>query len=314
MPRVIGLVADDLTGACDAAAPFLRGGRVLVELWPVRVADSADDVACRAVSTDGRDLDPAQAQARAREATQRLLDLGARPYKKLDSRLRGHVCAELAGALEAWPGRALLCPALPAEGRVTAGGRQLAGEEVIELRPLIAGLEDRVEIRDAATEGDLDAVAAELVARPDVMPAGSAGLAAAMAGRLYPAARRSPGWRPARRPLGLVGSKTDISAEQLERARAEGWDIRHRSREDAVDPREHDALFLSGGGTAQGVLEALGARGVELLGEAIPRAPVGRVIGGRHEGLTVCVKSGGFGGPDAMSRIFATLVAGAATA
>src|SRR5579871_1986666 len=138
---MIGLVADDVTGACDSAAPFLRGGRVLVALWPQLPADhELEGAACVAISTDGRDQEAAEARARAEAATRHLVDLGARPYKKVDSRLRGHVAAELAGVMDAWRGRILLCPALPAEGRLTIGGEQVIGEERSPIAPLTTGL------------------------------------------------------------------------------------------------------------------------------------------------------------------------------
>lgn len=308
---MIGLVADDLTGACDSASPFLRGGRVVVSLWPDRPgAEEISGLAAIAISTDGRDQDPAEARARARDATRDLLELGAHPFKKVDSRLRGHVADELAGVLEAWRGRVLLCPALPAEGRLTIDGRQVVGDEVIDIGAATAGLARRVEARDAASEGDLDGIAAEVLKRRDVLPAGAAGLAAALARALYPDPKPSPGWPPAWRPLGLVGSKTDVSAEQLQLAIAAGWEVRRRTRQDVTEVEGHDALFLSGGSTAHDVLDGLGARRLELLGDAVPRAPVGRVVGGPHDGLLVCVKSGGFGGPDAVSRIFQRLVDG----
>ena len=304
---MVGLIADDVTGACDSAVPFLAGGRVLMALWPHLPA--AEDAACLAITTDGRDQPAEAARARARAATDHVLGLGARPYKKLDSRLRGHVSEELQGVLEAWPGRVLLCPALPAEGRVTAGGRQCHGGEVVDLRE-IAGTDGRVVLRDAATDADLDRVAAEVTADPQLLPAGSAGLAAALARALHPGRRLSGAWPAVRRPLGLVGSKTEVTLIQVERAITAGHPIQHRGRDGRLELGDHDALFVSGGGTAQGVLTELGASGLELCGEVVPRAPVGFVRDGPHAGLLMCVKSGGFGGPDAIADIFRGLLRG----
>ena len=305
---MIAIVADDLTGACDSASPFLRGGQVTVSLWP-HLSEPGERAAV-AISTDGRDQDAAEARARARDATAHVMQLGARPYKKVDSRMRGHVAEELAGVLEAWPGRVLLCPALPAEGRLTIGGRQVVGEEITDLVALTSGLGDRVVLRDAVTDAELDEIAAEVLESTDLLPAGAAGLAAALARAIHPDPYPMPGWPAARNPLGLVGSKTEVSADQLVRAAAAGWTIRRRTRHEPVDLAGHDALFMSGGGTAHGVLAELGARAVQLLGDAVPRAPVGRVVGGEHDGLLICVKSGGFGGPEAVAQIFARLVEG----
>jgi D-threonate/D-erythronate kinase len=59
-------------------------------------------------------------------------------------------------------------------------------------------------------------------------------------------------------------------------------------------------LVLSGGATAQVVLEQLGTSVLDLLGEALPGLPVARA--GR---LTVATKSGGFGEADSLVRLLA---------
>jgi len=72
---VIGLLADDLTGACDSAAPFLGEGRVLVSIWPAFAPDSS--AACLAISTETRDGTPEEARTRSRQAVHLLLTAGA---------------------------------------------------------------------------------------------------------------------------------------------------------------------------------------------------------------------------------------------
>jgi len=301
---VIGLLADDLTGACDSAAPFLGEGRVLVSIWPAFAPDSS--AACLAISTETRDGTPEEARTRSRQAVHLLLTAGAnRIFRKVDSRLRGHLRDELAGALDAWPGRCLLAPALPAEGRLTVGGRQLVDGAAIDIGTLLDGLE-RVEIRDAATDDDLSALAAAVDADRELMPAGTNGLAAALAR----GSAAAPGWPACARPLGLVGSKTEVSVAQVEAALAAGWEVRRRARGDAVELEGHDALFLSGGGTASGVLADLGATQLELLGQALPRVPVGRLLDGPRRGLVVALKSGGFGGVDAIAAVLTRLRSG----
>ena len=311
---MIGLLADDLTGACDSAAPFLGEGRVLVSIWPAFAPDSS--AACLAISTETRDGTPEEARTRSRQAVHLLLTAGAnRIFRKVDSRLRGHLREELAGALDAWPGRCLLAPALPAEGRLTVGGRQLVDGAAIDIGTLLDGLE-RVEIRDAATDDDLSALAAAVDADRELMPAGTNGLAAALAR----GSAAAPGWPACARPLGLVGSSdrgtmragslAEVSVAQVEAARAAGWEVRRRARGDAVELEGHDALFLSGGGTASGVLADLGATQLELLGQALPRVPVGRLLDGPRRGLVVALKSGGFGGVDAIAAVLTRLRSG----
>lgn len=113
MSATLTLLADDLTGACDTGTLFAGAGAVPVSVWPriggqgrVRVAD-----------TESRTLAPPAAAARVTGAS-RALPAG-RYFKKIDSTLRGRIGAEV-DALMAVAGTAtaLLCPALPAQGRI----------------------------------------------------------------------------------------------------------------------------------------------------------------------------------------------------
>src|SRR5215217_1866341 len=90
------IIADDLTGALDAAAPFAMRGistavALNVEGLPQAIATGARVVG---VSTDSREVAPEA----AREAVARAL--AALPadtalFKKVDSRLKGNIEAEL---------------------------------------------------------------------------------------------------------------------------------------------------------------------------------------------------------------------------
>jgi D-threonate/D-erythronate kinase len=173
----IGLVADDLTGGCDSALPFLAAGPVLVGLWP-HVPEP--DVACAAVSTETRS-EPGLARMRGRAAAMRLN--GDLLYRKLDSMLRGNPVADLESARAVTRGRCLVAPALPGEGRTTVGGVQRWPGGEVDLRVLLAPLvvDGFVELRDASTDADLDRVAEDALAHGDRVLAGSAGLSAALA-------------------------------------------------------------------------------------------------------------------------------------
>src|SRR5215831_17502605 len=190
----VGLIADDLTGACDSALPFLAMGPVRVGIWP-HMPDA--EVACMAVSTESRAESASVAYDRSREAAARLrCDL---VYRKLDSLLRGNAVADLAGVLTATGiSRCVVAPALPGEGRTTAGGVQRwpGGEE--DLSALFATLAGRVEVRDAASDADLDRIAHELLARGDGLAAGTAGLPPHWPGR-WAWGRHQPQHRPGAR-------------------------------------------------------------------------------------------------------------------
>jgi uncharacterized protein YgbK (DUF1537 family) len=116
------LIADDLTGACDAGALFCGRGRVGVFFdgqapgpeWEVAVIDS-----------ESRALPAPEAARAVHDAAQRLgprLRSGL-VLKKIDSTLRGAVGAELEALLDVTGRRAaLVCPAFPAQGRTVVHG------------------------------------------------------------------------------------------------------------------------------------------------------------------------------------------------
>lgn len=116
------LIADDLTGACDAAAPF--AGHRLVGIF-VDPASPGDEWNVAAVDTESRGFAPPAAAEAVRTAVGRLGPRLARTllFKKIDSTLRGAVGAETEALLTSSGRRtALLCPAFPGQQRVVVGG------------------------------------------------------------------------------------------------------------------------------------------------------------------------------------------------
>lgn len=123
-----GVLADDLTGACDTGVAFsARGARVLVLTSPEAPLPGPDAAAAApwdvvVLNTDSRHLAPDLAARRVRDGRDRL-ERGGWPvrYKKIDSTLRGPLAAEAAPLLAA--GTLLVAaPAFPAAGRTVAGG------------------------------------------------------------------------------------------------------------------------------------------------------------------------------------------------
>ncbi len=243
----VTIVADDLTGACDAGTLFAGKSPVPVAVWP----DPPVAAPVSVVDTESRDLAAAEATRRVRRA----LGPGARAgatvwFKKIDSTLRGHAGAELAALLRATGlESALVCPAFPAQGR-TVVDRQLFvnGEPrasvVDRLRPEVdrplawiplgdvrAGgvaltarvmrLAGMVVVADAETDADLDAlVGAALALEAPPLLAGSAGLARALAERLGLLA--GPASLPTGRWLIVAGSLSPSTRRQIAEARRAG--------------------------------------------------------------------------------------------
>jgi len=243
----VTIVADDLTGACDAGTLFAGKSPVPVAVWP----DPAVAAPVSVVDTESRDLEAAEASRRVRRA----IGPGARAgatvwFKKIDSTLRGHAGAELAALLRATGvSSALVCPAFPAQGR-TVVDRQLFvnGEPhasvVDRLRPEVdrplawiplgdvrAGgialtarvmrLAGMIAVADAETDADLDALlGAALALEAPPLLAGSAGLARALAERLGLLA--GPASLPPGRWLIVAGSLSPSTRRQIAEARRAG--------------------------------------------------------------------------------------------
>ncbi|ABR46461.1 type III effector Hrp-dependent outers [Alkaliphilus metalliredigens QYMF] len=64
-----------------------------------------------------------------------------------------------------------------------------------------------------------------------------------------------------------------------------------------------DTIVSSGGDTSQKLLDALNAKGIHLESEILSGIPVGRVIDGIADGMTIVTKSGGFGDQDSLIKV-----------
>src|SRR6266567_3699117 len=147
----VTVIADDLTGACDAGALF--AGRGPVSVFVGALAPSADWPAA-AVDTESRGLAAAEAATRMRRTVAGIA--GRRDgtvFKKIDSTFRGPIASELAALLEAMQASTVLvCPAFPAQGRTVLNGMLLvdgvpAHETPVGLDPAYPGpLSDLLDI------------------------------------------------------------------------------------------------------------------------------------------------------------------------
>jgi D-threonate/D-erythronate kinase len=199
------LIADDLTGACDAAVQFsARGCRAVVALELGAGAPNPDVLA---VSTESRGLSREESRQAIGDMAVRLADTKARIlFKKIDSTLRGNAGAEIAATVSAFGcDAAVITPAFPAMKRIVADGwLRVAG--LVEFEPVEIGAyfqaqglashrhvcagEVAVAIgggvryvsTDAVCDADLDAVLETMMEwKGRILWAGSAGLAAALA-------------------------------------------------------------------------------------------------------------------------------------
>jgi uncharacterized protein YgbK (DUF1537 family) len=260
-----------------------------------------------AITTNSRSDEPALAAGKVARA---VADLPPHDllYKKIDSVLRGNTYAEIA-ALGERP--AIACSAFPDQGRVVQAG--VAHPPGIDLRSV---LPPWVEIRDAATNAELDDIAADALLRtPTPLLIGSAGLARAVARLIRPIPPLEP-FVPGHATVVLaIGSTSETTREQI------AWLLQHLPRnfilyeidvrqprpgqlsllKDDLARRRDGGLILSGGDTALLVCDLLGVSAIALEREVLPGMPLGRLVGGVADGLAVITKSGGFGAPDALA-------------
>lgn len=248
------IIADDLTGAADAAAAYgpTHTSSVILDVegaWP-----EADILS---VNTESRYLPAADAAAAVTSAVGRSLEQHRRIFKKIDSLLRGNVGGEIAATLArltqgGGKGLALVAPAFPATGRTTRGGIvHVAGIPNIEgtfggdvanaLAPggltveVVAGESGRTPeelashlrdvqgrgidavVLDASSDEDLKriAAAAELLDFPTLL-VGSGGLAGHIAAGGDRADARDEQARHITRTLTVIGSYSSLARRQIQ--------------------------------------------------------------------------------------------------
>ena len=249
---MIGVVADDLTGAGDASVQFARRGwDVFLSLENKYVSGSSRTVtgptwtsdAVIAVTTDARALGNDIASTRTSDAVGALMTLGVdRLFVKVDSTMRGSVRGQVAGALSAWTtiypeAHAVVCPAYPAMGRTVESNRVLVRGEAVEttvfgrdpVTPVTTGdmtqllsVSPTLRVMDASTDSDLMEIASLISgAGSAAIAVGSGGLAGALAETWSPA-KRTPKKRtiPRRKDLRALlqlSSLNPVSQAQVTR-------------------------------------------------------------------------------------------------
>lgn len=340
------IIADDLTGALDSAVTLTGAGlRCVVARRP---ADVPAALALRpdvlGVSTASREGSAAAARAAVAAALDAAGNLPDLVFKKIDSRLKGHVAAEVALLAErSGRTRAVVAPAIPMQGRTVAGGR-LIGSGVavpIDIAAATSAPGLTLDIPDTRTDADLDSALARALDCPAPLLVGAAGLAAALARRLAPGAWSIPAPRLRSPILFAIGSHDPITLAQVDRLAATGGATVTEAPDGACPPASARAqlvrlvaaegrdfnppaagarfaqgiaqlvraggaatLFVCGGETADAVLGALGAGVLSIEGEVLPGVPASSILLGERR-LQVVTKSGGFGNEDALVAVLA---------
>ncbi len=123
---IVGITADDLTGAADTAAAFARPGAPVGVSLDLQPPATTMERRVFAVSTSTRGAAADEVFDLVSESASNLRMAGATlVFKKVDSNLRGNVGAELAAVLDILGGPIVFAPAFPARGRTTVGATVL---------------------------------------------------------------------------------------------------------------------------------------------------------------------------------------------
>jgi uncharacterized protein YgbK (DUF1537 family) len=331
--RSLLLVADDLTGASDAAVAFAQRGSAAAVLLSDEALHTSTATVCACV-TATRDVPPSEAVTTLNALFQSLPPNRFETiFKKVDSVFRGNTFHEIAATIAAFPQHlAIVAPAAPLHGRTCIDGtlhiRDRSGTRTLDLREGFAAVGLNLQwtsadqfdpatratiFCDALDDAHLDALvtAARHAQRP-ILWIGSSGLARALASSLYPELPHSPALPAASgQVLIFAGSEHPVTLAQLARLtprHATVIPVRHnlttpqeiRTAASACHPA---AMLLLGGDTALLVCRALAIHTLCLRAEFSPGIPIAIARGGPFDGATLLLKSGGFGSPTAIRDI-----------
>lgn len=335
------IIADDLTGALDSSVAFSeRGVDVICALSPDSFARAVEmNPHVVAVSTKSRELGVGEAGAQVARVRDILAASGQHPVvmKKIDSRLKGHVAAEIATLIG--PGqKAVICPAIPRLGRFVVDGA-VVGAGIDTPLPVATALGAiEASVLDAKTDMDIDV---GLAAAPEgALIIGAAGMGEALARKLVPAPKP---WRKLNLPgpaLLAIGSRDPVTLAQLtsftplhapngvvptptplkknyeilqivpgvdEVSGAVAGKNFAKGVANWVEEAGPATLFICGGESAAAIMAQLNITLLRVRGEILPGLPASTALDG-VETLTLATKSGGFGAQDVLVKLVRKVV------
>lgn len=341
MSRIL-IIADDLTGALDSAVAFAGRGLKVLAIRDIAGLEPALEQGADvlALATGTRERSRADAVARVETFSRPLTGWADRVFKKVDSRLKGHVAAEVQAVAQLFGlDSALIAPAIPDFGRRSCDG-MLQGSgiaEPIDIRGRFADLDLALQVPDVSNADDFNAILASATGSPLLV--GARGLASALAERLAEP-RQAVAQTLASPVIYAIGSRDPITLAQVAMLReCTGMEIaeapnglvksaNERARTalvqmtPGIEPIDSDTatsrfaagladwcedllpstIIASGGETGDSLLDRLGVAWLTVEGELLPGIPLSRFS---HNGREVALvtKSGGFGSPDTLLQL-----------
>ena len=129
LSEIVGILADDLTGANDTILQFhLNGAKTKILLDNESVPLVRENIDVWALSSESRNCSTEESIRRVKKSVENFINNFSFDYyyKKIDSTLRGHIALETYTMLDMLGyDAAIIVPAFPQEGRITVGGYHL---------------------------------------------------------------------------------------------------------------------------------------------------------------------------------------------
>ncbi|MGU3575158.1 four-carbon acid sugar kinase family protein [Brucellaceae bacterium C25G] len=335
---MLAILADDMTGALDSAAPFAGRGlhteiALSVDALTQALKTQPDILSVNLGSRE-------QSEAKARELSAKaaaLLPVNATIFKKIDSRLKGHIEAELAPfALH----KAIIAPAIPEFKRIVHNGylQGFGVDKPLNVRSRFGTSADNALIPDTQTSEDMINALKHAHDAGVNLYVGARGLAEALASHMTSQKKSTFKNLPQGETLLVIGSRDPITIRQIEKLLNE-LPIRHIEAPNGVVVDERSmqeraqltlvqateshkvisgdivaknlarsvhpqltkfakTILMSGGETAHALMQTMAIDHFRLLGECLPGLAVAQ-----HKGQYLVAKSGGFGDPETLIKI-----------
>ncbi|ABW01751.1 four-carbon acid sugar kinase family protein [Caldivirga maquilingensis] len=328
------VISDDLTGANGVAGMMSKHCSVivinhrLIKLIP-------GDAECVVVNTESRLIEPDIAESRVKSVISYAEYNGFIIGKRIDSALRGNIGPELRPLLKR---TMVITDTIPEYGRFTEGGFTILGDSKVSILERLGGIRAMVTsirglkanasnlkgvvIVDSRTMSDIAEIAQ--VIHDNGFTAVDPGPLNAQVAGLYVKGKLSKHTiNRVERVCFIIGSTHENTIRQIERAKRNG--IRVINIRDSTDlssydnviisfdlmkdkdylnedfikqAAQFDALVVSGGETANLLINVSKANYLESIGEVMPLVGVGLIRGGLLDGKIIVTKGGIIGGED----------------
>lgn len=293
-PPLVITIADDLTGALDSGVEFAKCGLSTYVATSAQYLDAALDASpdCLVVNMASREISAAEALKRHSDLRRALAGLDkSLVFKKVDSRLKGNISAEINGLIGSQSKPIILAPAIPDMGRVHQAG-QLSGtgiDKVIDVAERCRPLACPIHVPDILQQQDFARV---IEAAPgDALFVGAKGIAQALAASLSHQHGVESEMEPPLKSIkgslfAAIGSRDPITLRQIDSLSAcKLADFRHMS---APDGCLSEAIMDKGGSLLLQLTDGGSGQSSDIVGARFTAAAAEIFKQNQHDNLFAC--------------------------